>query len=925
MSLQGPETLPDARPEEKSLVSELRDAFGLGTYGLKRRDREGDQGGAGGSSSGRSMGDSPELSIGSQLGDFEILGELGRGGMGIVYRARQSSLDRQVALKILPGAAWRGVTALYRFRREAQAAARLNHANVVPIYAQGEHEGSYYYAMKLIEGISLDAVIQSRPDLLSSGIGLSTKVAVPPAADTSETMLVTRSETEPEKPFDQQEPKRVRRSLEDFRHIATLLAGVADGLAHAHDNGVVHRDIKPHNLILGEQQRLYIGDFGLAYLTSEPHLTTEGEIMGTPSYLSPEQISIKSGAVDHRTDVYSLGVTLYELITGRRPFEGETREQVLSAIREGQPQPPRQVDSHIPIDLETICLRTIEKEAEKRYQTASALADDLRRFAEGRPILSRRTSLVEKAAKWVKRHKAVTTACVAVLVALSVAAAWAIGAAAVRHREANRLLDIAYDRLVHLDYHQPELVEDSIEQAAALGADSVHLRLVRALANMGRYDQLAAIADLRAVLDREPDNIQALYLLAWAQWRERQYGESRDAFEQAEDLGGPQSAEGWFFRGLAVHFANDEEAIESYRNANALRAVRNDFFPQAVLHLARAHNQRMYSRREIGALDETELRLRQLIDNGHYGAYPYYLRSIACRLAGEIYEGSAGVRDEQSQQYYDQALMWAREGQRVDPEYERTVTAEAEYLEQIGLLEEALETRSRAIAVAGTKLEECEGYHYRWRLNYWLGHLDDAMGDVEFHGECIPDSPFYSHVYPALILAETGDRQAGLELAGALAKDSPSEPMMVLWSATCLRLLGAPDKATEVLSRHHDELDFSSGLQPPQTEEWMRALYAFCADREEYGALEGLIASSQTPWRLQGEADFHAGAKALACSRRDEASAYFSKTYRSFDGSMNYSFHAKLIFEKLQADRDWPDWIPAANGGELERSDDTES
>jgi serine/threonine protein kinase len=230
----------------------------------------------------------------------------------------------------------------------------------------------------------------------------------------------------------------------DYRHVARLLADVADALDCAHQHGVIHRDVKPHNLLLGATNRLHLTDFGLARLTDAPHLTASGEVMGTPAYLSPEQVRADIGRIDHRTDIYSLGVTLYEIITKRKPFEGETREQILSGICTAEPAAPRRLNPHIPLDLETICLRAMEKEPGRRQATAAVLAEDLRRFADGRPILSRRTSRLEKAAKWVTRHKAATVAmaATAAMVLLAAGLEWSLSAG--RSREAERLVHQAY-------------------------------------------------------------------------------------------------------------------------------------------------------------------------------------------------------------------------------------------------------------------------------------------------------------------------------------------------------------------------------------------------------------------------------------------------------------------------------------------------
>ncbi len=884
--------------EDDFLVAELREAFGVGTHGLKSSAAT--LAGSGPALGWAAPGTNAAPKVGSRIGDFEILGELGRGGMGVVYRARQTSLDRLVALKVLPGALLRGGAMVQRFHREAQAAARLNHANVVPVYAQGEYEGSCYYAMKLIEGVSLGTALSSRPELLTSRFNAasesSTTIPAAPPSDQPAAPTAPRLTPEP-----------VRRTAEDFRYIARLMAGVAEGLAHAHANGVVHRDIKPHNLILGEGQRLHITDFGLARLTETSDLTVTGEVMGTPSYLSPEQVRGKPDEVDHRTDIYSVGVTLYEAISGHRPFSGETRDQILHAIATDDAQSPRRFDPRIPIDLETICLRALERDPNRRYPTAEALAEDLRRFAEGRPIKSRRVGPIERAAKWVNRHRALTAALALAIALAGAGAGWAASVSAARHRESQDLIRSAYAALVYDDYRKPGLVIENIARAGLLGADSPKALLTEAIACLGGSDQAAAIAILDELLQNEPENVEAWYVLAWAYWRDNQETKSRDAFQLAEDLGGPQTAEEWFFRGLAVHFDDPLEAIASYRNANAARALEHKFFPQAVLHIARARNQQMYATRTITGLEEAEAGLQQLVESQHYGAYPYYLLSIANRLAAEVYEGSAGTRGNQaSEDRFAAALQWARLGREVDPSSDRPVTAEAECLERMGRFEDAIATRTEAIELAKAERERCEGYHYRWRLHYWLGHLNAAYDDVEYHAGCMPESPYYAHFYPALIHAELGDMNSALSHARALAGD---DAQSVLRAATCLRLLGKPQEALEIMNDRIEQLDFTSAIKPPQSEEWVRALFDFAADRGQFDRLEALAGQAETPWKLRGEAHFHAAAMALGNGKRSEAIDHFSKAYRSYDGALNYSFHAGVIFGKLEADSGWPAWI----------------
>ncbi len=337
-----------------------------------------------------------------RLGDFEIIREIGRGGMGIVYEAHQLSLNRKVALKVLSGGLGLSSTSVYRFRREAEAAAKLHHTNIVPIYSTGEADSSHYYAMEFVEGSPLDQLIRrmNRGDSLETPQGSVDSEEPGPrrigprdaaaSAPTTSSQAATSPSTS---------------GSEYFDDVAKMIADVADALDYAHQHGVVHRDIKPSNLIRGEDGIVRVMDFGLAKMLDEPGVTMSGDILGTPSYMSPEQIAAGRAGIDHRTDVYSLGATLYELLTLRPPHAGRTREQVIAMILSKEPMQVRRLNKKVPVDLETICLKALEKDPDQRYQTAAQMAEDLRRYVHRYAIHARRASLSTRFVKWVRRNK----------------------------------------------------------------------------------------------------------------------------------------------------------------------------------------------------------------------------------------------------------------------------------------------------------------------------------------------------------------------------------------------------------------------------------------------------------------------------------------------------------------------------------------
>src|SRR5213595_3519728 len=322
------------------------------------------------------------------FGDYELLEEIGHGGQGIVYRARQKSLNRIVALKVIGLAHWATEAHVKRFRMEAEAAASLNHPCIVPIYEVGERDGACYFSMGLVDGGQLDAVAKREP------------ISV--------------------------------------RHAAELIAKLARTVSYAHEHGILHRDIKPGNILLDAKGEPHLTDFGLARLAeSESSVTHTLDVLGTPSYMAPEQAVGNNAAVSSVTDVYGIGAVLYQLLTGQPPFAGGATYETIKLLMDTEPRQPRLLNPKIDRDLSTICLKCLEKDPKRRYSSALALAEDLEHWLKHEPIHARRTGIFTRSRKWVRRNPARALSAGS-LVALAAVICWNIWKSELTSRPATK-------------------------------------------------------------------------------------------------------------------------------------------------------------------------------------------------------------------------------------------------------------------------------------------------------------------------------------------------------------------------------------------------------------------------------------------------------------------------------------------------------
>ncbi|MBL8878828.1 MAG: protein kinase [Phycisphaerales bacterium] len=875
----------------------------------------------------------------TRLGDFEILEEIGRGGMGVVYRAQQISLKRVVALKVLPPAFVHSDRSIVRFHKEAQAAARLHHTNIVPVYAQGYEDNHFFYAMELIVGNSLSAVLRSSPLKLrlSGDEDTAATRAWTPESVTRRLSADQRHDGEPTSISVSTTAPRSARRTRDFKRIARLIAEVADGLHHAHDAGIIHRDIKPQNLLLGDDDHLHITDFGLARLLDEPGVTMSFENVGTPAYMSPEQVSSERRPVDGRCDVFSLGVTLYELLTRQRPFVGSSVNQVIHAILHREPMPPRKIDASIPPDLETICLRALEKEPARRFPTAGEMARDLMRYAQDFPIASRRTGLLGKALRWVRRNPARATAVGVTALLLLLIPILGMQVSAL----ANTKIRAAQQTLLN-NYRDGERAIEELGWAAWFGGDRFIAERTRLFATIrprsGNMppETLAGLAKLVAL---RPDDADTRYLYAWAlHWSQGGDAAVTDQIALAERNRDRTTHIGWFFRGQAELESLDPEGANAhFRDAINSASDIGAVFLQAQVHQARAINYIMYYLRN----DEDYSVARDNIDSAlrlkRNDPYYLYLSTYCHKLAAEIAREKGKVVE--ADERFARSLAAAQRSREIAPSSRDGYAAEAGIREALGEYERAIAAwmEHDSSQVRTSDEERLESATWAMRLLFWLGRYDEALAarDRILNNPAFKRSAGEFDCTMALhgvALMLSADRRASAEALSRQTVDFAvrhsneigAEERII--AALAIRLAGArPDE--RVLP---PAANFELSESPRWETHWLRAMYqfergdidwsalmreadSFDATRAESNAAEADGAprsakpSGRSRIRRQARlagAYFVRGVHELCANERDAALTSFRHAAELRDLE-NYCFLGRMFYEKLRLEPAW--------------------
>jgi serine/threonine protein kinase len=831
-----------------------------------------------------------------RLGDFEIIREIGRGGMGVVYEARQVSLNRKVALKVLSGGLGLTPKAVQRFCREAEAAAKLHHTNIVPVHATGEENGTHFYAMELIDGPSLDHVIRQMravtsnagppstasgngsdgsPDLVQTGPYIDTTNLTATPSGLSSSSLGSASSY--------------------FDTVARMIAEVADALEHAHQEGVIHRDMKPSNLLLSSSGRLSINDFGLARMLEQPGMTMTGEFVGTPAYMSPEQITAGRTPLDRRTDVYSLGATLYELLTLHPPFTGERRDQVLAQILHKEPKAPRKVNPKVPVDLETICLKAMEKDPDRHYQTAGAMAEDLRRYVNRFAISARRAGPAERFQKWIKRHPGLAAGVLLALMGISLAGFF--GIQAWRDRQ-ERIAAAAVARKERLHEKQQKVVHDilmgdfkaaanAISEAEELGAPEawVQWRQGQIAFHNGEWEEAIQLLEPAAI--EMPDSLALNWLLALV------YRLNGDDDRFAEIAGRIDSLparteEEFIYKGFALTPYTPKQSLALFDEAIKARGSLVAFGLRAMCRIRLAFNQNDLSILKP-AMDDAAAAKSIMSDNplAHVNSLiVHYSASI-------LYE--QGEKTKES----EEALRIATEeanALEAFPNIPLAVNVRGIFLADLGKNEEAIQwfemcTKHKKLARGPTD-------HYAWQL-YERGEADKALQIIE---QVAPRGRMsFSR---GIFAAEAKD--GGLHRALMICDEMESEQSVEgrFRRLALLFFLGEKEKALNLLGKYPPKPGprASDKLYERVAHYWKDPT----ADKEKQlldfasGSKASLVyAHWYIAFRLLGDGDRNGA--------RQHFKACMALHYPYFLGYLE----SRALLAQMDRDANWPWWIPA--------------
>ena len=834
------------------------------------------------------------LARGSQLGDFLIEDQIGAGGMGVVYRAEQSSLKRTVAVKVLPDYLRHSPSARARFRREIEASARLHHMNIVSVHATGEEFGRLFYAMELIDGPPLNQILEHFrahpiPELQSAtpaDMGREVDEATVPMTNPPDWAIKSLAGGQQLDGVvtDTTSQDFIGRPDRDyFDRVATALAEVAGALAYAHQHGIVHRDIKPSNLLMSLDGRLHISDFGLARSAQEPNLTRTGECVGTPFYMAPEQVSAGEQPIDGRVDVYGLGATLYELLTLRPPFVADSRDRVLAKITNTEPIPPRRLNKRVPHDLQTICLKALEKAPRDRYQTAAEMAGDLRLYVSRFAISAKRSGPIGQAIKWAQRHRGLSTGIVIACVLAATAMFFAYRAHSLNSRwNIARQQQVFETALMASLEGKLDDAKSAVDDARRLGAPPERIHLLEGQVDLQAGQFKSAHEHFQKAAELLPQSVAAQSLLAYSCLRQQLFDQGEKIVNRLDEL--PMiTLEDYLYKARAEAFFNMElaaatlnQAVDRDKTSLVARLIRAEVQTKRAMDSADPEIAKT-------ALDDYEIAYEllgstPLVSNGHMTAL-----LVACS-AYETHDMS------------EQAEVARKRAAKVADDLARLNTARAHrtralYFDYIGETELAISEwreiqESTVLFLTVTLFRE-------GRFDEAIAACDDFVKRGK--GERMMD------FIRALLLSATSQSPEILRKTFPLRDGNPLSPIHELLTVYTRACLTGELKLARAEAGRLKRRDLPKFLQA-----WYGSIESFAAG--EISA-EQLIEIAGPSRRRQCECYFYLGVTKLAEGDRKAALRHFhaSESVQIFNF---YEHHlSSALAAQLVRDPNWPVWI----------------